>query len=183
MRRADFEEAGGFDEEFRRAEDIDLGVRLARAGCRFVFNDRAIGWHYAERSLASWLRIPKEYARTDVMIDRRYPDLRYASTVKRELARRHPAQRVMIRATRAAGLSRPLIQAAAHGARASHRIGARRLTRGLLSYAYAASYVPEFEAALLRADAPGPVPDMHSRRETLDRASTGTPPAAPKIVD
>src|SRR6185295_4881663 len=42
LRRADFLDAGGFNETFRRAEDIELGYRLHRLGCEFVFEPEAI---------------------------------------------------------------------------------------------------------------------------------------------
>ncbi len=57
---------GGFDTHFRRAEDVELAYRLAKSGLRFQFNPKAIGYHYAERSFASWLKIPYDYGRNDV---------------------------------------------------------------------------------------------------------------------
>jgi GT2 family glycosyltransferase len=62
--------AGGFDEHFRRAEDVELAYRLARAGLRFVFNAQAIGYHYAERSFRSWLDTPYTYGKNDVIFTR-----------------------------------------------------------------------------------------------------------------
>ena len=38
--------AGGFDESFKRAEDIELVYRLEDMGLRFHFNPQAIGYHY-----------------------------------------------------------------------------------------------------------------------------------------
>jgi GT2 family glycosyltransferase len=62
--------AGGFDEHFRRAEDVELAYRLARSGLRFIFNAQAIGYHYAERSFRSWIDIPYVYGRNDVIFSR-----------------------------------------------------------------------------------------------------------------
>ena len=42
--------AGGFDESFKRAEDIELAYRLKDMGLRFHFNPQAIGYHYANRT-------------------------------------------------------------------------------------------------------------------------------------
>lgn len=84
VRRADFERVGGFDTRFKRAEDIELGYRLWRSQCEFVFNDFAIGWHYAERSLASWMRIPEMYAQADFAISRAYPELNWLEKIDRE---------------------------------------------------------------------------------------------------
>ncbi len=62
--------AGGFDEHFRRAEDVELAYRLARSGLRFIFNAQAIGYHYAERSFRSWIEIAYIYGRNDVIFTR-----------------------------------------------------------------------------------------------------------------
>jgi GT2 family glycosyltransferase len=61
---------GGFDENFRRAEDVELAYRLAERGLQFVFNHNAIGYHYAERSFRSWIEIPYVYGRNDVIFTR-----------------------------------------------------------------------------------------------------------------
>ncbi|MEO7910653.1 MAG: exopolysaccharide biosynthesis glycosyltransferase EpsD [Roseiflexaceae bacterium] len=62
--------AGGFDEHFRRAEDVELAYRLAQAGLRFIFNAQAIGYHYAERSFRSWMNTPYMYGKNDVIFTR-----------------------------------------------------------------------------------------------------------------
>lgn len=59
-------DAGGFDTSFKRAEDLELAYRLADRGLNFLFNPDAVGFHYAERSLESWLKIPYAYGCNDV---------------------------------------------------------------------------------------------------------------------
>jgi GT2 family glycosyltransferase len=58
--------AGGFDPRFRRAEDIELALRLGDEGAEFVFLPEARGWHYVHRTFASWLKMPDAYGRADV---------------------------------------------------------------------------------------------------------------------
>lgn len=58
--------AGGFDKAFRRAEDIELGIRLEQAGCRFAFLPQARGWHYVRRRFASWTAMPVAYGEASV---------------------------------------------------------------------------------------------------------------------
>lgn len=65
-------EVGGFDERFRRAEDVELAYRLDSQDVRFIFNPRAIGYHYAERSFSSWLGTPYAYGRNDVVFAREH---------------------------------------------------------------------------------------------------------------
>ncbi len=70
LRREHLQQAGGFDPAFRRAEDVELGYRLAAMGLHFVFNPQAEAYHYAERSFQSWLQTPYTYGRNDVIFTR-----------------------------------------------------------------------------------------------------------------
>ncbi|NTV99751.1 MAG: glycosyltransferase [Oscillochloris sp.] len=63
-------QSGGFDERFRRAEDIELAYRLEKYGLEFTFTMDAVGYHYAERSFTSWLQIPYTYGRYEVVFSR-----------------------------------------------------------------------------------------------------------------
>jgi GT2 family glycosyltransferase len=65
-------EAGGFDSRFRRAEDVELGLRLSERGCRFVFLPEAIGWHYVRRNFASWAAMPVAYGEATVAMAREH---------------------------------------------------------------------------------------------------------------
>jgi GT2 family glycosyltransferase len=58
--------AGGFDPQFLRAEDIELALRLQKAGMSFDFASKAAAVHLADRSYAAWLRAAYQYGRNDV---------------------------------------------------------------------------------------------------------------------
>jgi GT2 family glycosyltransferase len=88
--------AGGFDERFRRAEDAQLAYRLDHMGVRFVFNPRAIGYHYAERSFRSWMAIPYAYGRNDVIFAREFGQP-IVATVKQEFKERNLLIRSLVR--------------------------------------------------------------------------------------
>lgn len=62
--------AGGFDASFKRAEDVELALRLREQGTRFVFLPQARGWHYVQRSFEAWLRVPAAYGVADVAMAR-----------------------------------------------------------------------------------------------------------------
>lgn len=66
LSRSVFIDSGGFDERYRRAEDIELAFRLADRGLRFSFDFAARALHYPQRSFESWLSIPEQYGRNDV---------------------------------------------------------------------------------------------------------------------
>ena len=85
---AKFREIGGFDTTFTRAEDDELALRLFDAGCEFRFAPAAIAWHYSNRSLEAWLRIPRAYAHFDVEIDRLHPHMTYLAMKKAEMGER-----------------------------------------------------------------------------------------------
>jgi GT2 family glycosyltransferase len=103
---------GGFDSTFRRAEDVELGYRLAAHGLRFVFNPRAIGYHYAERSFLSWLEIPYAYGRNDVVFARDKQQRWLLPTAQREFRERNPLVRLLVRVC----LGRPGLGQRAQGA-------------------------------------------------------------------
>jgi len=62
--------AGGFDPSFKRAEDVELALRLSEQGTKFVFLPQARGWHYVQRSFQAWLRVPAAYGAADVAMAR-----------------------------------------------------------------------------------------------------------------
>jgi glycosyltransferase involved in cell wall biosynthesis len=64
--------SGGFDERFRRAEDIELAYRLEQQGVEFTFTMAAEAYHYAERSFTSWLQTPYIYGRHDIIFSREH---------------------------------------------------------------------------------------------------------------
>ncbi len=94
IRRADFLAAGGFDPRFARQEDIELGHRLARLGCRFEFDPAAVVWHDSERSLRTWTSIPASSAAFDVLMDRLDPESHRLARVRKDLGARHWALRI-----------------------------------------------------------------------------------------
>lgn len=74
MPRELFVRAGGFDPAFRALEDEELGVRLEKAGARFVFADTAESIHGSDwTSMTKWM-------------DRAYRDGVYQA----KLAKKHP---------------------------------------------------------------------------------------------
>ncbi|GAB4216651.1 MAG: glycosyltransferase family 2 protein [Roseiflexaceae bacterium] len=96
--RAHILAAGGFDERFRRAEDVELAFRLSDLGLRFVFNPKAIGYHYAERSFGSWITTPYMYGRNDVIFAREKGQEWLLPKVRVEFRKRHPLVRAVVRA-------------------------------------------------------------------------------------
>lgn len=88
--------AGGFDPSYRRAEDVEIAIRMGERGLGFRFLPAAEGRHYVQRRFAAWARSATAYGAADV---------RMASTgrpwilalVAREFQNRHPSVRLLTR--------------------------------------------------------------------------------------
>lgn len=97
VRRAHVLEAGGFNETFTRAEDVELAFRLADRGLRFYFLPDAAVLHEPDRTLAAWLRVPYEYGRHDVRMAWECGRAYLLPLALRELGHRHPLNRLLPR--------------------------------------------------------------------------------------
>jgi GT2 family glycosyltransferase len=133
--------SGGFDERFRRAEDVELAFRLHDRGARFIFNPDAVGYHYAERSFASWIQNARAYGRNEVLFDRYYGRLNRLEGVRREFTQRN----ALLRAVARTCIGRPRLEAALNLsgralAGAAERLGLERLVQIGLSTIYQTTY-------------------------------------------
>lgn len=97
LRRSHILTAGGFDEGFRRAEDVELAYRLASNGLEFVFNIKAAGMHFADRSYRAWLDAAYIYGRNDVIFARDRNQKWLLPTIRREFLDRHFLIRSLVR--------------------------------------------------------------------------------------
>jgi glycosyltransferase involved in cell wall biosynthesis len=100
LRRSRILAAGGFDEDFRRAEDVELAYRLASDGLEFVFNIKAAGMHFADRSYRAWLDMAYSYGRNDVVFARDRKQEWLLPTIHREFMERHILIRSLVRLCR-----------------------------------------------------------------------------------
>jgi GT2 family glycosyltransferase len=100
LRRSHILAVGGFDEGFRRAEDMELAYRLANRGLGFVFNMQAVGMHFAERSFRAWLDIAHTYGRNDVIFARDLNQKWLLSALHQEFRDRHFLTRSLVRVCR-----------------------------------------------------------------------------------
>jgi mycofactocin glycosyltransferase len=72
-RRAALLEVGGFDEELRIGEDVDLVWRLVKQGWTVRFVPQSVVGHYPRTSLAGLARQRYTYGRSAAMLERRHP--------------------------------------------------------------------------------------------------------------
>jgi glycosyltransferase involved in cell wall biosynthesis len=138
--RAELTAAGGFDPRFRRAEDVELAYRLEAAGLKFSFDFEAIGYHYADRTFESWLRIASEYGTNDVVFACEGREWMLARLAE-EYSYRNPLVRLVTGACLDhPKLRSPLLATFKAVAAAGERVGAERVTRFALSGIYHIAY-------------------------------------------
>lgn len=75
--RAEILKAGMFEESFKTysCEDTELGCRLKRSGLRFVYEPKAVGWHYSKETLDSYLLKSENWGRSAFVFARIHPEL------------------------------------------------------------------------------------------------------------
>jgi GT2 family glycosyltransferase len=151
VRRVDFAAVGGFDERFSRQEDIELGCRLARLGCRFAFDPRAVVWHDSSRSLRSWCQIPTKSAEFDVLIDQAVPGSGRLAAVRAGMGEKHWALRAARRVLRPAGVERGAVAAAIGVGCVLHAIRADRPSLAAFSLVWDIRYRRSLARALSAA--------------------------------
>lgn len=133
--------AGGFNTEFRRSEDVELGYRLADAGLSFAFARDAIVIHHAERSFDAWRSSAATYGRHDVIFGRDQGHEWLLNLVLSEFHDRHPLVQGVTRLTlRYPRLGAVILPAANIAARTISRTGPRRLADAALSAIYNFEY-------------------------------------------
>ncbi|MBX3001863.1 MAG: glycosyltransferase [Caldilineaceae bacterium] len=76
LERDFFQEVGGFDDSLLCREDYELGMRLIQAGAEFRFAPDALGYHHEKTDLRRALRRKYDEGLADIVIGRRYPELR-----------------------------------------------------------------------------------------------------------
>jgi glycosyltransferase involved in cell wall biosynthesis len=97
FRRQDAIQAGLFDPQFRRAEDVELGWRMLALGVRFEFLPDAIVFHEPNRSYKNWLRVPWLYGHYDVMMFREKGLDHIMTSLRQDFDTRKPMLRSLAR--------------------------------------------------------------------------------------
>jgi glycosyltransferase involved in cell wall biosynthesis/GT2 family glycosyltransferase len=133
--------AGGFDEAFRRAEDVELAYRLADRGLRFTFAKDAVVDHHAERSFVSWLDIAGQYGRNDVIFGRDLGQRWLLDSIATEFHGRHRLVRTLTRTCAPRpGLRRLMIGVLKGTTRAASALHLRPVAKLSLSALYNLAY-------------------------------------------
>jgi GT2 family glycosyltransferase len=172
-----FRAVGGFDTQFRRAEDMELAWRMSRHGARFVFEPGAEVVHYAARPFVSWCRNAYQYGRYDVIMEREKAipvfEIACIEFPRRQIVNRWLTRlcvgRMVIRDATLLGLSLVAL--------AGDRAGAHRVASCALSSIYTLRYWPGVSderggpARLWRAVAAGGEPELAGRARLAEHTA------------
>ncbi|HEY3449724.1 MAG TPA: exopolysaccharide biosynthesis glycosyltransferase EpsD [Myxococcales bacterium] len=141
LRRRDYLEVGGFDPAFGNSEDVELGLRLQKAGVAFEFSPEAVTLHASDHtSLSAWRARAAKYGAFDRRIAHKHPDL-LRSNPWRFLFELNPVSRPLMAATVAApALARPLGLVAYGAADALSRLGLERAALAGANLAFGLDY-------------------------------------------
>ena len=132
---------GGFDTEFKRAEDIELASRLAGFRQSFIVDVDARAHHYAERSYDSWLQTAYDYGYNHVRFARMGRD-EYWQRIPDDFDDLHPALRTVIMVVFPHRRLTTFVQRSARRlALLADSVGVRAVSRPMLSLVYGLAHV------------------------------------------
>jgi GT2 family glycosyltransferase len=96
VRRDHVLRVGGFDVTLRRAEDVELGLRLADLGVVFEYHRGATAHHEASRTYRSWTGAAREYGRVDAIMGTRLGRPEVLQWAAGDYHGRHPVTRLAV---------------------------------------------------------------------------------------
>lgn len=142
VRRKHLIEVGGFDENFKRQEDVELGFRLASLGLEFRFEPTADGYHRPERTFESWYTTPYLYGIRDVQMARDKGQEQALALARKHYRQRSLLTRMLAKVSIGRRVLEPLVFGLLKpGIPLTDRIGLRRLSLLLCSLTFNLRYL------------------------------------------
>ncbi|MCP3103027.1 glycosyltransferase [Myxococcus sp. K15C18031901] len=140
--RADYVGVGGFDKSLGQSEDVELGVRLEKAGCAFVFASDAYVLHGSDHvSFERWLKRAHRYGMFDTQVARKHPEVRGLNPW-RLLFETNPLARPLLAATLVAPeATRVLTRTVMRAAQAADKLGLEKAAFAGTSVVYGMEYL------------------------------------------
>jgi serine acetyltransferase/GT2 family glycosyltransferase len=141
MPRDLFLRAGGFDPSFRALEDEELGVRLEKAGARFVFANDAESVHGSDwTSMTKWMERAYRDGKYQAKLSKKHPDIPESSPW-RFLPDLNPVSRPFMALSLAApGAARVVAGAAIRAASAFDKVGLEPVAIAGMTFVYGVQY-------------------------------------------
>lgn len=141
LERRDYLAVGGFDTALGQSEDVDLGIRLEKAGCAFEYAANAPTWHGSDHSnFDVWLKRANRYGGFEWQMARKHADLPAVSPYRFLHELRWPAPPLLLSALLWPRASRPLSQLMLAVSRLVDRYGLETTACAGLSVVYSMEY-------------------------------------------
>ena len=142
FRRSDYVAVGGFDASLKQSEDIELGVRLEKAGCRVRFcNDSRVLHGSDHTSFEKWLARAHRYGIMDARLSARHADVPQVDPWRMLFEMHALARPLLATAVMLPGPTRPITDALLGVARLADRLGLAKIAFKSTSVAYTMEYL------------------------------------------
>lgn len=142
FRRADYLAVGGFDPTLKQSEDIELGIRLEKAGCAVRFCNEAYVLHGSDHtSFEKWLARAHRYGIMDSRLSERHADVPQVDPWRMLFEMNVLARPLLAMAVALPGPTRPVTDALMGAARLADRLGLEQVTYKSTSVVYTMEYL------------------------------------------
>jgi glycosyltransferase involved in cell wall biosynthesis len=142
FRRADYVSIGGFDKSLGQSEDVELGVRLEKAGCTFVFASDAYVLHGSDHvSFEKWMRRANRYGMFDTHVSLKHPDVAQVNPWRLLFDANMLARPLLASAVVAPQATRVVTHAVMNAAKAADKLGLQKAAFAGTSVAYGMEYL------------------------------------------
>ncbi|WP_225412671.1 exopolysaccharide biosynthesis glycosyltransferase EpsD [Stigmatella hybrida] len=142
FRREDYLAVGGFDPALKQSEDIELGIRLEKAGCRVGFCNAAYVLHGSDHtSFEKWLARAHRYGIMDSRLSERHSDVPQVDPWRMLFEMNALARPLLATAVVLPGPTRPVTGALMGAAKLADRLGLAQVAYKSTSVAYTMEYL------------------------------------------
>ncbi len=142
FRREDYVAVGGFDPSLKQSEDIELGIRLEKAGCQVRFCNDSYVLHGSDHtSFEKWLARAHRYGIMDSRLSERHSDVPQVDPWRMLFEMNALARPLLATAVALPGPTKPVTQALMGAARLADRLGLEQVAYKSTSVAYTMEYL------------------------------------------
>jgi GT2 family glycosyltransferase len=142
FRREDYVAVGGFEKSLKQSEDMELGIRLEKAGCRVRFCKDSYVLHGSDHtSFEKWLARAHHYGITDSALVKRHPEVLAVNPWRMFFEMNLLAQPLLASAVALPGPTRAVTDALMGVAKLADRMGLERVAFKSTSVAYTMEYL------------------------------------------
>lgn len=142
FRREDYVGVGGFDPNLKQSEDIELGIRLEKAGCQVRFCNDSYVLHGSDHtSFEKWLARAHRYGIMDSRLADRHSDVPQVDPWRMLFEMNALARPLLATAVALPGPTKPVTSALMGAAKLADKLGLEQVAFKSTSVAYTMEYL------------------------------------------